>query len=130
MKETSYELRELCSKDIFPMFKIISKIGIKNFKQCFESEETKAAIEQLREGASEVDVAALGINITLEAGDVVLTNLPKCEKEVYMFLSNISGLKKEEIAELPMGTFAEMIVDVIKMDGFKDFIQAVSKLLK
>ena len=112
------------------MFKIISKIGIKNFKQCFDNEETKATIEQLREGASEADVASLGINIAIDAGDVILTNLPKCEKEVYMFLSNISGLKEKEIAELPMGTFAEMVVDVIKMDGFKDFIQAVSKLLK
>lgn len=39
-------------------------------------------------------------------------------------------MKKEEIAELPAGTFAEMIIDVVKMDGFKDFIKAVSKLLK
>ena len=44
MKETTYELRDLCSKDIFPMFKIISKIGVKEFKKCFESDEVKQMI--------------------------------------------------------------------------------------
>lgn len=40
----NYELRSLTSDDIFPMFQIISKIGIREFKYCFESPDVKAAI--------------------------------------------------------------------------------------
>lgn len=45
MAETTYELRKLCSKDMFPMFNIIRKIGVKEFKACFESEEVKKMIQ-------------------------------------------------------------------------------------
>ena len=34
----SYTLRPLLSKDVFPMVKIISKIGINEFTKAFESE--------------------------------------------------------------------------------------------
>ena len=36
----AYELRNLTADDVFPMFKIVSKIGIKEFKACFESDES------------------------------------------------------------------------------------------
>ena len=37
MSEKKFELRKLCAKDIFVMVKIISKIGISEFKNCFNT---------------------------------------------------------------------------------------------
>ena len=37
MSEKKFELRKLCAKDIFVMVKIISKISISEFKNCFNT---------------------------------------------------------------------------------------------
>lgn len=126
MKETTYELRELCSKDIFPMFKIISKIGVKEFKKCFESDEVKQMIAS--GGTDNVD--SIGMTIIMDVVSIVVDNIARCEKDIYKLLSGLSGMKESEIAELPMNTFVKMVIDVIKKDEFKDFIQVVSELFE
>lgn len=64
----------------------------------------------------------------IDMAGIVLENIPKCKTEIYVFLSGLSGMTKEEIADLDMVVFAEMIVDVFKKDQFKDFFKVVSKL--
>jgi hypothetical protein len=118
-------LRELKSKDVFPMFSIISKIGIDEFKECFESDEVKKMI-----AGKKADLNAIGMKVMLDVASIIIKNIPRCENEVYHFLAGLSGLTKEEIADLPMNTFFELIVDVAKKEEFKDFIVVVSKLFK
>lgn len=129
--ETAYELRDLCARDIFPMTKILSKIGIKEFKACFESDDVKNMIADMAKGEkTDADVNAIGLTVILDIADIVFANLSSCEEHIYMLLSGLSGMSKKEISELPMATFTAMIIDVIKKDEFKDFIKAVSELLK
>lgn len=133
MGEATYELRDLCSKDVFPMFKIISKIGIHEFKNCFESEDVKKVIGSLSgesDGGSDANIAAVGMMVAFEIADVVIAHVPECEKDIYKLLAGLSHMTEKQIAELPMNTFLEMIIDVIKKDEFKGFIKVVSKLFK
>ena len=131
MSETAiYELRKLCARDIFPMSKILSKIGIKEFKECFASENVKDMVTAMSKGEKPADIEAVGMTIVLDIADVFLGNLSSCEEYIYQLLSNLSGMTKKEIAELPMDVFVSMIIDVIKKEEFKDFVQAVSKLVK
>lgn len=130
MNKTTYELRELQSKDVFPMLKIISKIGIKEFKQCFESEEMKALANSMKDEEGKADVNAVGIAIMFDMASLVIAHIPDCEGDIYQLLSQLSGMKKEQIASLSMAEFAAMIIDVFKQDGFMDFIQVVSGLFK
>lgn len=122
----NYELRSLTSDDIFPMFQIISKIGITEFKSCFESPDVKAAIAK-SEGT---DLNSVGLAVMLDIGGIVLANVPKAKDDIYLLLSQLSGLTKQEIGALPMATFAQMVIDVIRKDEFKDFFQVVSRLFK
>ena len=46
----AFELRPLTAEDIFPMFQIISKIGIREFKSCFESENVKKLVAEMTSG--------------------------------------------------------------------------------
>lgn len=124
-----YELRGLTARDIFPTVKILGKIGINEFKGCFESDDIKNIVKSV-ENKEDIDVSQIGMTVMFDIAGVVLTHLPNCENDIYTLLSGLSGMSKNEIAELPAGTFAEMIIDVIKMEGFKDFIKAASKLLK
>lgn len=124
---TNIELRDLQSKDIFPMSRIISKIGIKEFKSCFESEDVQKMISS---GSDDAAVEKIGLSIMVDIAGVVLSNVSLAEHDIYSLLADLSGKTEKEIEELDMVVFAEMIIDVVKKDQFKDFIKVVSKLFK
>ena len=132
-KETAkaFDLRNLMADDIFPMFQIISKVGIKEFKTCFESVEVKSAIADMVSGKSDASAMnAIGMTVALDIASLLVTNLPKCKDDIYSLLAQLSGMDKKEIASLPLATFVEMVIAVIKKEEFKDFFQVVSKLFK
>lgn len=130
-----YELRSLNSKDIFPMLKIINKIGINDFKECFNAPEVKAAIGKMTSGKkdskkADEELNAVGLSVILEVASLLVSKIPECEDELYKFLSSLSGMKEKELYEMPMAEFCEMIIDVIKKPEFKDFTGLVSKFVK
>ena len=127
-KAKAYELRNLRADDMFPMFKIISGIGVKEFKACFESDEVKAMIEG--KNGKKNDEKTIGVSIAFDIASILASNLPKCKSDIYNLLAGLSGMSVKEISELDMATFVEMIFDVVKKKEFKDFFQAVSKLFK
>lgn len=123
MSEKKFELRKLCAKDIFVMVKIISKIGISEFKNCFKSPSVHSKIK------SNMDFSAIGLEVIIEMVGTVLENLPRCEADIYSFLADLSGMKSNEISELGMSEFAELIEAVLTKEEFKDFFTVVSKYL-
>lgn len=125
----NYELRTLNSTDMFPMFKIISAIGIREFKACFESEDVKKLASAAAKG-EEVDAGSVGMMIMFDMVGILIDKLPTCEKEIFDFLERISNLSRKELEEMDMVTFTKVIVDVIKKPEFKDFISVVSELFK
>ncbi len=142
-----YELRELNAQDIFAMSRIVKKIGVANFKKCFDGDEIKTAIANYLKAETAADaektetkkaetgsrlegLTIAGIDITFEIVNVIFDRLPECENELYSFLSSLSGLKIPAIQKLPMGDFFEMIIDVIKKPEFKDFFKVASRLFK
>lgn len=140
-EEKTYTLRDMTAEDVFPVFKIISCIGMKEVKNCFEDDEVKAAMKAMigdTEGENpdataegeNPDVTAVGITVAVNIADVLFNNLPKCKDHIYHLLANLSGMNKNEIAALPMATFMNMVVDIIMKEEFKDFFQAAARLLK
>lgn len=119
-----YELRKLAAPDIFSVSAIISKIGVSEIKNCFSSDDVKKLISKNKK----TDTIAVGIAISLEIGNVILSNLPRCENEIYAFLANLANVTIEDIRKLSMGEFFEMIVAVIQKEEFKDFFGVVSRL--
>lgn len=139
MTETTFELRELKSSDIFPMFKIMGKIGFKDLKDrltpdkvkeltaMFKQDETADADQKESVDADE-QMMFIGFNVIFEVVEIIMNNLPNCEQEIYSLLASLSGMKVKEIANLPLMTFTEMIVELLKKEEFKDFFKAVSRL--
>lgn len=131
MTEKTYTLRGLTAEDVFPMLKIISGIGLKEFKSCFDSAELRDAIKNMSQGKEDgeaVDTTAVGLMVAADIASIIFANLPRCKDDIYQLLSGLSGMKKQEIAELPMNIFLAMIIDVIKKEEFKDFFQDVAGL--
>ena len=128
--EKPYTFRTLSAVDVFPMFKIISAIGINEFTACFEKDGIKNMIASMTgEGGEDVS-SIVGISVILEIANVIFGNLPKCEQEIYQILSQTSNLNIAQVKKLDFVTFTEMVIDFIKKEEFRDFIKVVSKLFK
>ena len=144
MSETNtkpYELKTLNAEHIFPMFNIINKIGVTEFKTFIEGDRLKTIISAFKadntNGEDEDNntngedvVTKLGISIFVELASIIITNLPKCENDIFHLLSSVSNLSVDEVRKLDLATFTEMIIDFVKKEEFKDFIKVVSKLFK
>ena len=135
--EKKYHFRLLGAPDVFLMLKIVKCIGIKEFVGALQGDSLKEMVSTLTDkGAADPDDldstymmgALAGI---IEIADVIIGNLPKCEKEIYQLLAQTSDLTVDEIkAEGNAVMFLEMIIDFLKKDEFPDFFKVVSKLFK
>ncbi len=129
-----YTFRTLGGEDVFLMFKIIGKIGLKEFSACFEHDGIKnlvaSTMGEKMANAEAPSVSVTYISVVLEVADVIFRNLPKCENEIFQMLSQTSDLSVAQVKKLNLAQFTEMVIDFIKKEEFKDFIKVVSRLFK
>jgi len=132
MENKAYTLRNPNADDIFLMFRILTKVGVKNIKGCFESEEVKNAMRlaMLNNADGEKELSSIGILVAIDVASVIMEHLDGAKNDIYAFLSRLSGMKAEDIAQMNPGDFAEMIIDVVKLEGFRDFFMRVFALFK
>lgn len=132
-EQKPYTLRALCAKDVFPMVKIIRKIGLKGIVKAFNPEEIKAITESVSEEENAtVDSIAetVGVAVVLKIVDVILENLEAAEQEIFGFLGGLAGMTADEVGSLPMDVFFEMLVDTFQSKEFVGFVKVVSRFLK
>ena len=129
MENKAYTLRTLNAGDIFPMLRILSKVGVKEISKCFEAEDVRKAIAGAANG-EETDVASVGMAVFVDMAGLLMENLPDCKDEIFKFLSSLSGMSVADIAALSMADFAEIVIDVVHKEEFKDFFTAVARLFK
>lgn len=132
--EKRYTFRQLSTEDMFLMFRILGKIGVKEFKQCFEGDSLNTLINTFKnnEGndvSANSALMAIGVSVGFDAVDIILNNLPKCEKEICKLLSQVSGMDEAEIKKDAI-LFTEMVIDFVKKEEFPAFIKVVSRLFK
>lgn len=114
-----FNLRKLNTADVFKMIRIISKCGVSEFKKCFLLAN---AAKSKSSSLEDIELAAM-----IEIVGVVADNLPKCEKEIYSFLSGVSGIGEKEIENLEPSETVNMIYEIVHKDEFSDFFTAVSR---
>lgn len=122
---TEYNFRTLNAKDIFPVCNIISKIGFEKLKESIKGQDLT--------GFTELDdkvFEAIGVNVFFDIVGVVISNIDKCEDEIFAFFASITDLSKKAIQEMPLGDFAEMISEFVQKEELKDFMKVVSRFLK
>lgn len=122
-----YELRNLKATDMGAICKIITAIGIKEFKECFATDNIK---ELIAKSKSKVNAEIVGFGIVFDIASIVISNIPKAEKEIQSFLASVAGMKVTEVQNLSFADYGEMIMEVVMKDDFKDFFGRVIKLLK
>lgn len=134
-----YTLRNPKATDIASFLKLFSKLGVKDFKDSFSDNGFKELIAKEREklaGDGEDDEDTLkflenvGIGLAFDLVDVILTKLSDCQREVFVCLSHLSGMTVDEVADLDLSVFTQMLYDAVTLPGFADFIKVVSRLFE
>lgn len=135
-----YIKRKLGIGDLMPVIRIIGKIGISDFKKCFAgdtlknliqkgAEEQENSADEKKEENADNLVEQVGFDVVLNIIDVLLLNVPKCEKELYSFLASMCGVSVEEFLTFPPSAFVDILQEIFAAEEAKDFFSHVSRLL-
>ena len=125
------ELRNLKSKDLFLMFQIINKIGIRKLKEVMSPEavtEIMAAVAD--DGNAENITERVGLSLVIDIAGILFEGLPRCQNELFSLMAELSGKTVKEIEELPPADLMDAIVELVNKQEFPDFFKAASKLFK
>lgn len=125
-----YTFRKLSAEDMFLMFRIIGKIGVNEFKACFSEESLETIMSTMTNSDGDnKSLISVGVAVGFDIANVIFNNLPKCEKEIYQLLAQVSGMSEDEVKKDGI-LFTEMLFDFVKKEEFPAFIKVVSKLFK
>ena len=123
-----FDIRPLRFKDIAPMARIVSKIGLREFKQVLTPEAIGAFAETVEDGQSVAE--AVGAGVLIDAVGIVLENYDKAEDEIAAFLASVAGMKKSEVMELTLADSVALVKAVAAAQGFDDFLKQASALAR
>lgn len=113
----SYELRPLVASDMGAICKIITAIGVRQFKECFKLEDFKGG-----------NVEQIGFGVVFDIAGIIIANIPKAEEEIQAFLASVTGMKISEIKKMPFADYGELVLQVVMKEDFRDFFKRVMKL--
>lgn len=135
-----YHFRKLKAKDMPSLIKILRKINIKNFKNCFQSEDAKELFKKImdeenhsdenKEGTEDTALAMAGGTILLDIVQVILEGLDGCVNDVNELLASVSEKNISELENMDFDIYAQMIIDFIKKEEFKGFLKVALKSMK
>ena len=128
------ELRGLVAEDIFLMVEILNDIGAAEIRELITPDKLKSMLKLVNnEDEADKDdldmTTVLGFNVVMEVFTLIMKNLNRCKKNLYLFIGGVANIKPEEVAQLPMKDFASVLVRIVKKDEFADFFKAVSELV-
>jgi hypothetical protein len=124
-----YTLGKFKSTDVFTMATLLSKIGLGKAADGFGRDNIMQIIAANKNKSADDVAAFTGMQLTLQIAEIVLGNLDQCETEVFKLLSSVSGAPVDELRNLDAEVFAELVIDVVQLQQFKDFFKVASRLL-
>ncbi|GFI18889.1 hypothetical protein IMSAGC009_04068 [Lachnospiraceae bacterium] len=116
--ERPYTLRRLKDGDLFPLLKILKKIGIRDCKEAF-----------IQVASGEKSVKEIGVMASFDITDILIGNLAKAEDEIYELWSDLSGIPAGEMKDMEFGTLPLMIMDTFSEARNTVFFRVLSRFL-
>lgn len=117
VEEKKYNLRPLVATDMGQICKIITAVGVRQFKEAFNQDDIKGK-----------SVEAAGIDVLLGIAGIAFSNIPKAEEEVQTFVASVTGMSLDQVRHLPFADYGEIILDIVTKQEFQDFFGRVMKL--
>ena len=79
--EKKYELRALAASDLGMVCKIISEIGVRQFKECFNVDQIKEGMEEDGE-AKDTKLESIGFGVVFDIAGIVISISPDAEADI------------------------------------------------
>lgn len=136
MAEKKYKFRELGSRDLFLMIKLVKKIGLNNFSELLKGDNIKKIVSQFTtnkdEDAESKEAAymQIGIALSLDFFQVVIERLDECEDVIYEILNKTSNMNLKDLYAMNPDEFIEMIYDFSQLEDFQKLFQKAVSLFK
>ena len=115
--EKPYTFRTLKADDLFLMINLVKKIGI---------DKIGKSITDMKGENKDV----LAVNVGMAFFQLLLDSISNAKKEIYELLSSVSNLSYEEVENLDIDVFTDMVNDFVEMKSVKNLFQRVVSLLK
>lgn len=116
-QENKIEVRPLVASDMGAICKIITAVGVRQFKECFKVEDFKGG-----------NVEEIGFGVVFDIAGIIIANIPKAEAEIQAFVASVTGLSLTEVQEMPFADYGELVVMIVTKEDFRDFFKRVMKL--
>lgn len=126
MGKKLYKIRPLVGKDIFKISKFIKKLGIDRLQSMLANNELSKSINNVVNGGENQDIAEVGKLLSAFIS-IVIDSLCEVEEELGELLESVSNLSKEEISELPIEEYINMVTDLFKQKSFIDFFGRIRR---
>lgn len=117
VEEKKYELRPLVATDMGQVCKIITAVGVRQFKEAFKQEDIKGK-----------SVEAAGLDVLLGIAGIAFSNIPQAEEEIQTFVASLTGMSLDHVRQLPFADYGEIILDIVTKQEFQDFFGRAMKL--
>lgn len=145
--DQTIEMRKLKASDLPLMMRIVSKVGLENITKAIAGDEVRSLINELFEKkepnqaehmgneAANTEVKdnkliLTGISVVFQISSTILENLASCEKEINTLLSNVSSMPLDQIRELDLEVYTELLIRFLQKEEFKTFFGQVLKLMR
>ncbi len=129
MSEDEIEVRELKTKDVFTVSKILLSLSDEAAQE-ISTIVSKEDLESDDEDDEEVNEEAqkrTGIQLAISVGQILIEN---AEGELLDWLADMANMEREEFEESAIDTPLIVIENVIEQEGFQNFLSRASSLYK
>jgi len=122
--------RDLKATDLFPLARVISKLGVNRFVEAFGSEEVLGLVSNIKGETTDMQTMVVGLSAIAQVVQVILENMEKCEADIFNLLSSTSNLTLVQVKDLDIDELLVMIVEFVKKPEFKRFFDRALKLFR
>lgn len=125
-----YEFRKLKATDLFLVLNLVKKIDLKSLSDAYANGMDKIIDTTVKKKQGneikEQEYAEVGMAM-FNVAQVIIERLSDCENEIFALLEDTSNLSMQEVKDLDINTFIDMVYDFVKLDGLTElFTRAVS----
>ncbi len=118
-------MRKLKSTDLFPVCRILNKIGFSKIKSILESTEVKNLMT-----SKDADFTSVGMAVIFDVLGIIMENISSCEADLYKFIASVKEIKVEDVMDMPIAEFAKSIKEVIMHPDFADFFKEALSFIR
>ena len=124
----TYTFRKIKGRDIFKLAKFFNKIDRDSLVSIFTENKDLSAIFRDSDMDKGEKLSKIG-GVAVELVGVILKNIETLENDVLELLSEFSDLTAEEVGDLELEVFENMIIDFFKNPQISDFTKRMLQRL-